>query len=387
MRLVLSVVMVVAVVTVAFCSSFARADAPVALDAKPLVVAPDVPHIDVVFCIDRSGSMRGVIETAKKKVWSIVNETARAKPSPVLRIGLIGYGDAERLLDKLDLTDDLDEVYKHLTTYTDNARSGEEFVGYAINIASNEMKWSDGRQVLKIIYVVGNETAHQGSVDYTKSAPAAIAKGIIVNAIYCGNYDHDSASPTWREFAKLADGQYMEIAGDGGAVVVATPFDGKLAELNTKLNSTYVSYGRRGAAGAQNQAAQDTAAASLAPAVLAERVASKSSAQYSNARWDLVDASKDENFDMTKIKDDELPAEMQKLDARGRKKFIEQKAKERTEIQKSIKDVSVQRDAFVKQEVEKSIGKAPADSFDAAVRDSLKKQAKSKGFEFDEPSK
>jgi hypothetical protein len=384
MRLVLSVV---AVVTLAFFSPTTCADAPVALDDKPIAIAPDAPHIDVVFCIDRSGSMRGVIETAKKKVWSIVNETARAKPSPVLRIGLIGYGDAERLLDKLDLTDDLDEVYKHLTTYTDNARSGDEFVGYAIDVATNRMKWSDGRQVLKIIYVVGNETAHQGSIDYTKSAPAAIAKGIIVNAIYCGNYEHDIASPTWREFARLADGQYMEIAGDGGAVVVATPFDAKLADLNIKLNSTYVSYGRGGAAGAANQAAQDSSAASLAPAVLAERVASKSSAQYSNARWDLVDASKAKNFDVNKLTDDELPAEMRKLDAKGRQKFIEQKAKDRAEVQKSIKDVTAQRDAYVKDEIAKSTGKAPADSFDAAVRDSLKKQARSKGFEFDEPAK
>jgi hypothetical protein len=386
MRLALPVL--VAVVTLAFFTPTTRADAPVALDAKPgAAVAPDVPHIDIVFCIDRSGSMRGVIETAKKKVWSIVNETARAKPSPVLRIGLIGYGDAEQLLDKLDLTDDLDEVYKHLTTYTDNARTGQEFVGYAIDVASNQMKWSGGKQVLKIIYVVGNETAHQGSIDYTKSAPAAITKGIIVNAIYCGNYDHDSASPTWREFAKLADGQYMEIAGDGGAVVVATPFDGKLAELNTKLNSTYVSYGRRGATGAANQTAQDAAAATLAPAVLADRVASKSSAQYSNAGWDLIDASKQKDFDVNKLKDEELPAEMRKLDAKGRQKFIEQKAKDRAEIQKSIKDVSAQRDGFVKDEIAKSAGKAPVDSFDAAVRDSLKKQAKSKGFEFEEPAK
>ncbi len=356
-----------------------------------LVFAADVvppreqPHVDVVFCIDRSGSMSGVIETAKKKVWSIVNETAKAKPSPVLRIGLIGYGNAEQLIDKLDLTDDLDEVYKHLMTYRDDAGLGQEFVGHAVHVATDQMKWSDGKQALKIIYVVGNETAHQGpaNLDYTKTAPQAIAKGIMVNAIYCGDYDRKTAPPTWMEMAKLADGQYMEIAGDGGAVVVATPFDKELAELNGKLNATYVGYGGRARAGAQNQAAQDTAAASLAPAVLAERTASKANAQYANPTWDLVDASKKEGFDLAKVKDAELPEEMRKLDAKGRKEYLEKKVKEREDVQKSIKELATKRDAYVKTEIEKSAKSGKGDSFDAAVRDSLRKQAESKGFKFE----
>ena len=66
--------------------------------AQPAVtmnpIAP--PRIDVVFCIDCSGSMGGVIDTAKQKVWEIVNEIAKAKPVPVLRIGLLGYGLSER---------------------------------------------------------------------------------------------------------------------------------------------------------------------------------------------------------------------------------------------------------------------------------------------------
>jgi hypothetical protein len=38
--------------------------------------------------------------------------------------------------------------------------------------------------------VVGNETARQGptELDYATTAPKAIAKGIVVNAIYCGSY-------------------------------------------------------------------------------------------------------------------------------------------------------------------------------------------------------
>src|SRR3954463_13306340 len=65
------------------------------------------PHIDVVFCLDCSGSMGPVIETAKQKVWSIVNEIARAKPSPILRIGLLGYGNFDKEYRQFDLSDDL----------------------------------------------------------------------------------------------------------------------------------------------------------------------------------------------------------------------------------------------------------------------------------------
>src|SRR5688500_19731913 len=106
-------------------SPFALAMDPPKLAAPvaAAVVPADKPRIDVVFCIDRSGSMGGVIETAKKKVWSIVNEIARAKPAPELRIGLIGYGEGERVIHQLDLTGDLDEVYKQLTTYRDDSQT------------------------------------------------------------------------------------------------------------------------------------------------------------------------------------------------------------------------------------------------------------------------
>src|SRR6185369_6252509 len=57
---------------------------------------PERGKVDVVFCVDRSGSMDQVIETAKRKIWTIVNEVAKQKPTPILRIGLIGYGSADK---------------------------------------------------------------------------------------------------------------------------------------------------------------------------------------------------------------------------------------------------------------------------------------------------
>src|SRR5207248_4644828 len=137
------------------------------------------PHIDVVFCLDCSGSMGPVIETAKQKVWSIVNEIARAKPTPILRIGLLGYGNFDKQYRQFDLSDDLDIVYKNLSAMREEPW-GDEWVGRAVMKATNEIHWSDGKQIMKVIYVIGNETARQGPAegDYANTAPTATQQGI-----------------------------------------------------------------------------------------------------------------------------------------------------------------------------------------------------------------
>ncbi|HEX8915570.1 MAG TPA: vWA domain-containing protein [Humisphaera sp.] len=358
------------------------ADEPKA--APPPAGAADKPHIDLVICFDCSGSMGPVIQTAKQKVWAIVNQTAKAKPTPVLRIGLIGYGNATGPFRFMQLTDDLDEVYKFLNTFDDRL-GGDEFVGLAVHRATADMQWHDGKQTLKLIYVVGNETAHQGPAefDYTKTAPAAIAKGIIVNAIYCGSYDYEKASPTWREMAKLADKRYLEIAETGGVVAIATPFDDDLAKLSTQLNGTYVAYGAAGGAAAANQVAQDANAAGLGKHVAAERAAAKAApGVYSNGRWDLVDRSKDKDFDVSKLKPEELPEDMRKLAPEQRKAYVDQKAKEREAIQAQVKELAAKRDAYVRAEQEKK-GITGDKAFDAAVQGTLKEQAEKKGYKFE----
>jgi hypothetical protein len=355
-----------------------------AAEAPP---AADKPKIDIVFCIDCSGSMGPVIETAKQKVWAIVNQVARAKPSPELRIGLIGYGNAMGPFRTFPLSSDLDEVYKNLLPFDDRL-GGDEFVGLAIHKATTEMKWAEGKQVMKVIYVVGNETAHQGPAefDYTKTAPAAIAKGIMVNAIYCGDYDYATAPPTWKEFAKLADGTYMEIAGQGGAVTVATPFDQQLTDLSGKLNTTYVGYGMQRGDKLAQQAANDQQAARYNLSSAADRAGSKASAQYYNGNWDLVDAIRSKDFDLKKLKDEELPDELRKLKPEERAAYIEKKSKERDEISAQIKGLAAKRDAYIKEEVQKR-GLDTNKAFDQAVQKSITEQAAKNGFEFEKEGK
>lgn len=340
--------------------------------------------IDMVFCIDCSGSMGGVIHTAKQKVWDIVNEIAKERPKAALRIGLIGYGDADRRYRTFDLSDDLDEVFKNLMTFKDEGW-GDEWVGRVIHKAVNELKWTPGRNVLKIIFVVGNETAHQGPAEYlyTQTAAEAIRKDIMVNAIYCAQ---DNQGETWKEMARLADGRYQEIHSQGGAVSIATPFDKELADLSSKLNTTYVAFGKRGAEKKENQLAQDANAVQTgtpgAPqAQSASRAVAKCAPQYNNSSWDLVDARREKQVDLEKIAEEDLPEEMKKMTVEERKAYVDQKAKEREEIQARIKDLNAKREAFIAEETRKQ-GLDGDKAFDKAVKETVNKQCESKGAMF-----
>lgn len=336
---------------------------------------PQRGKVDVVFCIDRSGSMDRVIETAKRKVWTIVNEVAQQKPTPVLRIGLIGYGSGDKDIKFFPLSTDLDKVYENLTTFRCDM-GGDEWVGWAILQAAEKMEWSTERKALKMIFMVGNETAMQGNEAnfYTKTAPLALKKGITVNAIYCGKPSAEEEK-TWRELASMSDGLYSQIDLSGGEVTIQTPHDKALVELNQKLNGTYLPFGRRGAEGKDKleEADRKTAGAGAAPSVAA-RAAAKASAVYNNAAWDLVDASKEKEFDLAKVKTEDLPKEMQSMSAEQRKAHLEKALQEREAVQKEIAKVSLERQKYIDAEMKKQNLTADQ-SFDAAVRRTIQEQA------------
>src|SRR5215213_8178991 len=99
-----------------------------AQEAQPIGGKP----IDLVLCLDVSGSMNGLVDSAKIKLWDIVNEMARLRPTPRLRVALYSYGhtsyDAAKgwVRKDVDLTEDLDDVYKALNALT--IRGGTELV-------------------------------------------------------------------------------------------------------------------------------------------------------------------------------------------------------------------------------------------------------------------
>src|SRR5262245_22123679 len=163
--------------------------APVHAEGKAKA-KPAAPVVDVVLCLDVSSSMNELIDSAKVKLWDIVNDLGKVKPAPQLRVGLYSYGhlsyDPKKgwVRKEVDLTADLDTVYQKLNALT--IYGGTELVARVCRDAIVEQKWSEDKKALKMIFVCGNEPADQDKeVSLDAVAKMALGKDIIVNTIHC----------------------------------------------------------------------------------------------------------------------------------------------------------------------------------------------------------
>ncbi len=209
------------------------------------------PRIEVVFALDTTGSMGGLIDGAKRKIWSLAQFIGSGQPKPELRVGLVAYRDrGDTYVTKFyDLSDDLDEVFEHLQSFqADGGGDGPEDVNRALGDAIDKSSWTEGQNTLKLLYVVGDAPPHDDYSDEPNSrawARRAQEKGIRINTVRCG-----SDSTTQVAFARMshiASGEFASIDQTGGVETVATPFDEKLAALNKKLVGTAIGYGSSGA--------------------------------------------------------------------------------------------------------------------------------------------
>ena len=126
------------------------------------------------------------------------------------------------------------------------------------------------------MFIAGNEPFTQGPVNYREALRLASQHGIVVNTIHAGDHQVGIDSG-WQSGALVAGGDYMSIDANRKAVHILAPQDKRIAELNIKLNQTYVPYGKQGRAKAERQYEQDVKSLSISPALLAKRVQSKSS--------------------------------------------------------------------------------------------------------------
>lgn len=344
--------------------------------------------IQVALLLDVSSSMDGLIEQAKSQLWKMVNELATSKKNgkaPHIELALYDYGKSSHpagegyIRQVTPFTTDLDLVSQKL--FELNTNGGDEYCGWVIDDAVEKLNWSKSNDDLKIIIIAGNEPFTQGKIDYKDACKKSIARGIVVNTIFCGNCD-EGVRTQWKDGADRADGKYLCINQNATVQHIATPFDDEIGKLNDKLNTTYIGYGSAGRARKEMQVQQDANAAQYGAANKAERAMSKSSKAYNNSSWDLVDNYKDKGEKALEIREEEMPEEMKKMSEKERKEFVETKSKERAEVQNQIRELNDKRNTFIAEERKKQSNNTD-NTLDKAMLDAVREQATNKQFKFD----
>ena len=344
--------------------SGAAAPARISADPRP------GPRVEVAFVLDTTGSMGGLIEGAKRRIWSIARRIGEGRPRPDLRIALVGYRDlGDAYLTRVhDFTGDMDEVFANLSAFrAEGGGDTPEHVSAAMHDAVHRLAWSSG-PALRMIVLVGDAPPHmdyQDGFDYRRHVGEARQRGIVVESIQCG-FDPQTAA-VWQEIASAGGGQYAQIDGQGGMPVRVTPADAELARLNAELVSTVVAAGTAGErAATENKLAQRKAM----PAPAAAEAAGYFGSADRLAEHDLVGLSPAEQ---RKALPAAPPVLRGKTEAQALAYLKDQKER-RDALQTRIRALTKQREEF--------LSTTPSDGFDDKVVVALKDQARKQGIAY-----
>ncbi len=357
------------------------AEIPVAPEIREVSAKNDT-KIQVAILLDTSGSMSGLINQAKSRLWNIVNILTTLKyqgKSPMIEIALYEYGSSrisnrDYVRQITPLTTDLDLISEKLFALTTGG--SVENCGTVIDNATRTLEWGNNESDMKLIYIAGNEEFTQGRISYKAAIENSLKKDIYVNTIHCGDAE-TGIRDLWRDAAIRGKGKFFNIDSNAKVRYVETPYDDMISHCNERLNKTYMNYGSIGYERQANQAMQDENARSISKSNYAERAVSKSKSIYNNSSWDLVDRVKEDKDALSKIDKKELPAELQNKSTAELQKLVAEKEQERSEIQKEISDLAKKRQEYI--DAQSQVDGAE-DDLGKAVNTSILAFANAKGY-------
>ena len=364
---------------------------PVAGNLHPgAILTSDRPKVEVVFVLDTTGSMGGLIQAAKDKIWSIATSMAQAQPAPEIRIGLVAYRDRgdSYVTRVVDLSTDLDSLYATLMEFqAGGGGDGPESVNRALYDAVHKVSWSQDDNAYRVVFLVGDAPPHmdyQDDVKYPVTLAAARRRGILVNAIQCGS-SRDTAR-TWQRVAQLGQGEYLQVDQSGGAVAIATPFDEKLASLSAQLDDTRLYYGSEEQKQRQQRKLEATEKLHAASSVASQARRATFNASASGAanllgKGELVEDVASGRVDLSRIEREALPASLQAMSPQEQQVLIEQTARRRNALKDEIRQLAEQRATYLRQKVQEAGG--AHDSLDEKIYSAVRAQASKRGLSYE----
>ena len=343
------------------------------------------PTVEVAFVLDTTGSMGGLIEGAKRKIWSIATAIVDSNPDADIRMGLVAYRDIgdDYVTKKIDLTTDIQDLYANLLEL--RARGGgdwPESVNEALDVAVNKLQWTVGGDTRRIVFLVGDAPPHMDYAQDTKypvTLSVAKQKDIIVNAVLAGNAA--DTERVWRDIAQHGNGRFIPIPQDGGQVVVIeTPFDEDIIILQREINGTVIPYGSRAMQKrTEGKTKQLSDVAAAAPSQASEMASylnkrSKATSEAVTGDGDLVADVTNGRNSFSAIKEEDLPANLRAMKPEQRIDEVNKQMNQRKALNEKLTGLVVKRDKYVAERR----AKAPpqASSFDRVVEDTLKAQIK-----------
>ncbi len=367
--------------------------APHAAKAATPLPASSTPTLEMVFVLDTTGSMGGLLDGAKQKIWSIVNSVQQSAHPPHVRVGLVAYRDhGDTYVTRVTpLTSDLDKVYTTLMTYkAEGGGDTPEDVRQALSDSVRKGGWSArSPRTAQVLFLVGDAPPHDDYAqepDTLTTAAQAAKRGIVINAIECGSAEDTRLA--WQKIARHAEGAFFAIEENGGVQVTPTPYDAPLAALGSSLGQTYTAYGGGGYGGgaaayqagmARRQSTMESSVAAAAPAPAAADRALNKALNSEAYAGDLMQSLENGSVKLKDVKPADLPVAMQKMTPEARAQEVTRRLAERKAMRAKILTLSRKREVFLADAAKKkSSGKPPA--FDAAVTAALRKQTASKGI-------
>jgi Mg-chelatase subunit ChlD len=344
-------------------------------------------RIQIVFALDATGSMSGLIDAAKEKIWSIAGSLAQAEPAPVIEIGLLFYrdrGDAF-VTKQVALSSDIDDVYEKLMQISaDGGGDTPESVNQALHEAITKFKWDTSLNTYKTIFLVGDCPPHmnyQNDIKYPVSCLRAKQKDIVLNTILMGN--DRTAMRIWKEIALCNQGSYTQVNMSANDIVVNTPYDSAIADLSDKLDDTRMYYGNaeEQSASFEKVSKSKVISSGTKANVKAQRADYNSTKAGKDAYYgkkELLEGYKGKSVSLDTIKKEQLPDAMKNMTTAQKEKFIEQKVAQRDSLNNELKKVSKQRQEFIEKDLKSRKAGEVDSSFTNKIYKSIQKQTEKK---------
>ncbi len=346
--------------------------------------------MDVVFVIDISGSTGGILSSVRGKFWEIQNEITRLSPTPDYRIGIVCMGRPSfkkennyvRIIS--DLTSDMDAAAYPFFQIKDVTAPGNYFMGHALDVAVNDLSWSDDPDAIRLIFLAGNGKPSAGP-GFRKPVETAVEKGITIHSLYFQTYFNQKEQSDWKAIAYRTEGKYSVIGLKEPAIVLEKPYDGSmLREASEMINTTYVYYGKGGLERYEMQADLDEEAELQGENQVEARTFFKATELYQgkNHTWDLVDM-KAKGGDPLRASTKHVDEALNELSDSEFLQHITEMGYERREYISIIKMLSTQREEFLKRKRDKMESYRYGKTFFGVVNSTLVETAQLKGFRLD----